>query len=91
MTSNLEQRVYQHKNKLIDGFTRNYKIDKLVYFEACDTAEQATNREQQLKKWRRSWKLELIESENPEWDDLAKSLFDWIPNQARDDGTGEST
>lgn len=84
-TSNLEQRVYQHKNKVIDGFTKDYNVDKLVYFEDCDNAEQATNRERQLKEWRRSWKLELIEKDNPTWNDLAEELFDWIPNQVRDD------
>ena len=85
MTSNLEQRIYQHKNKLIDGFTKDYSVDKLVFFEDCVDSEAATSRERQLKEWRRSWKLQLIEKHNPHWNDLTEDLFDWIPNQVRDD------
>ena len=91
MSSNLEQRIYQHKNKLIDGFTKQYNVDNLVYFELCDGPDSATQRERQIKEWRRSWKVELIEDNNPNWNDLSAELFDWIPNQVRDDAaSGES-
>lgn len=87
MTSNLEQRMHQHKNKLIEGFTERHGVDTLVYFEECIDADSATNRERQLKEWRRDWKIELIEGVNPEWKDLSADLFDWIPNQVRDDSS----
>ena len=86
MTSNLEQRVYQHKNKLVEGFTKDYDVSMLAYFEECLDADQATYRERQLKEWRRVWKIDLIETRNPDWKDLAKEFFHWIPNQVRDDG-----
>ncbi len=87
MTSNLEQRIHQHKDRVVDGFTKDYNVNKLVYYEECIDADIATNRERQLKEWRRSWKINLIESNNPQWKDLAEELFDWIPNQVRDDET----
>ncbi len=87
MTSNLEQRLYQHKNKQIAGFTEKYGVDRLVYYEECTSADQATNRERQLEEWRRSWKIDLIEGSNSDWNDLSEKLFDWIPNQVRDDGS----
>ena len=74
VTSELAQRVWQHKNKLIEGFTHEYNVDKLVYFEAFADAESAITREKQMKKWRRAWKIKLIEDSNPEW----KDLFDEI-------------
>ncbi len=82
VTSNLMKRIYEHKNKLIDGFTKKYNIDKLVYFEQTKDIKSAITREKQLKKWNRKWKLELIEKTNPNWDDLAE---DWIPNQVGND------
>jgi len=66
VTSDLYKRVYQHKNKLIKGFTQKYEIDKLIYFEETNIVSIALYREKQLKKWNRKWKLELIEKENPE-------------------------
>jgi putative endonuclease len=74
VTSNLIKRVWQHKEGLMEGFTRKYHVKKLVYFEVHDTAESAITREKQIKKWRRAWKLELIEESNPEW----KNLYDLI-------------
>ena len=70
MTSQLAPRVWQHKNKLAEGFTAKYGVDKLVYYEAQGCAESAIVREKQLKKWRRAWKIELIERLNPDWRDL---------------------
>ena len=70
VTSNLQQRIYQHKNDLGQGFTSKYKTHKLVYFELHENMEAAITREKQIKKWNRGWKIELIATENPEWDDL---------------------
>ena len=70
MTSQLATRVWQHKSKVAEGFTAKYGVDKLVYYEAHGSAETAIVREKQLKKWRRAWKIELIESLNPDWRDL---------------------
>lgn len=70
VTNNLERRIYEHKNKLIDGFTKRYNITKLVYYELFGEAALAISREKQLKGWLRKRKIELIESMNPEWKDL---------------------
>lgn len=70
VTGDLIQRIDQHKNKIADGFTKKYGVDKLVYFEETTEIESAILREKQLKKWNRSWKLALIEKQNPNWDDL---------------------
>ena len=71
VTNNLERRVYEHKNKLIDGFTKKYNITSLVYFELFNSIEDAIRREKQLKNWHRQWKINLIESVNKEWKDLS--------------------
>ena len=70
VTSDLIKRVYEHKNNLVDGFTQKYNIHRLVWYEAHESAESAINREKQIKKWKRAWKLELIEKHNPQWNDL---------------------
>ncbi len=70
VTSNLPQRIWQHKNNQFDGFCKKYNVKQLVYFEQHETAESAITREKQLKKWNRAWKLKLIEKENPQWEDL---------------------
>lgn len=70
ITNDLIRRVYEHRNDLIDGFTRRYGIHKLIYFEQTDDVLSAIQREKQLKKWHRKWKVDLIEQENPEWRDL---------------------
>lgn len=72
MTNNLERRVYEHKNKLIDGFTKKYNITRLVYFEVFGDVRDAIVREKQIKSWRRSKKIDLIKSMNPEWQDLSE-------------------
>ncbi|MBU1177315.1 MAG: GIY-YIG nuclease family protein [Patescibacteria group bacterium] len=76
VTDDLIERVYEHKNNLIDGFTKKYNIHKLVYYEITNNVNSAISREKQLKKWNRKWKLELIEKENPEWKDLYYDLIE---------------
>ncbi|WP_088345440.1 MULTISPECIES: GIY-YIG nuclease family protein [Rhodomicrobium] len=70
VTSNLTARVYQHKQGAVDGFAKRYRVDRLVYFESVDDLDAAVLREMQIKKWDRSWKVRLIEEENPNWVDL---------------------
>jgi putative endonuclease len=70
VTSNLVQRTAQHQEKVIEGFTQKYGLDRLVWYEMHDNAESAIVREKQLKKWNRLWKIELIERMNSEWRDL---------------------
>jgi putative endonuclease len=70
VTNNLLKRVHQHKNNIAEGFSRNYNVHKLVYFEQTTDIKSALMREKQLKKWKRNWKIELIEQNNPEWKDL---------------------
>ena len=74
VTSNLVQRVWQHKQALVEGFTLKYGVKMLVYFEPHETAESAITREKQLKKWERAWKIRLIEQSNPEWRDLYNTI-----------------
>ncbi len=71
ITNNLEQRVYEHKQKLIDGFTKRYNISRLVYYEVFTDVRDAIAREKQVKDWRREKKIALIESLNPTWKDLS--------------------
>lgn len=73
-TSNLIKRIYEHKNDLVEGFTKKYQVHKLVHFEKTESVEAAINREKQLKNWKRRWKLELIEENNPGWRDLYDDL-----------------
>ena len=75
VTSNLIKRVYEHKQKLVDGFTKKYNVTKLVYFEVFEDIENAITREKQIKGWLRNKKVILIESMNPEWEDLSEGLF----------------
>ena len=70
VTSNLTQRVWQHKNDLVEGFTERYGVHRLVWFELHEILESAIAREKALKKWNRAWKIELIEKTNPNWADL---------------------
>jgi len=74
VTSNLLQRVWQHKEGLADGFTKKYEISSLVWYEQHDSAESAITREKQIKKWNRMWKIRLIEATNPYWNDLYSGL-----------------
>jgi putative endonuclease len=70
VTSSIEQRVWQHRAKVFEGFTKRYHVHRLVYAEFHDSMDAAIQREKQLKHWRRAWKLALIERDNPEWEDL---------------------
>ncbi len=80
VTSNLMGRIVQHRDGLTGGFTKRYGVKRLVWFQMADTMEAAFTREKQLKVWRRAWKIELIEAENPAWRDLAEDLgFDPLP------------
>lgn len=74
ITNNLVRRGYEHRNDLIDGFTKKYNLNKLVYFEVFNRIEDAILREKRLKKWNRKWKIDLIEKVNPEWIDLYGQL-----------------
>ncbi len=73
-TDDIAARVWQHKEKVFKGFTEKYGVDRLVWFEIHETRDAAFRRERQIKKWKRTWKLDLIETENPDWDDLFESL-----------------
>ena len=75
VTSNLIKRVYEHKNNIVEGFTQKYKVHSLVYFEQYNDIILAIQREKQLKKWNRNWKIRLIEKDNPEWEDLYDNLL----------------
>jgi putative endonuclease len=75
VTNDLKRRLYEHKNKRIDGFTKKYNIDQLVYFEISGSIHSAITREKELKGWSRSKKKELIISTNPKWVDLSKDWF----------------
>jgi len=74
VTSDLRKRVWEHQNQLVDGFTKKYKVNRLVYYEVHDNPRSAIEREKRLKKWRREWKIKLIEKQNPGWDDLYNDL-----------------
>jgi len=84
MTGNLQKRVFEHKFHRIEGFTDKYQVERLLYWESFDEVQKAINREKQLKGWRRSKKIVLIESLNPHWVDLAREWFPWMT------GSGES-
>jgi len=74
VTSDMIKRVYEHKNKLADGFSKKYNVHRLVRYESHETVEEAIVREKQIKKWDRRWKLRLIEKDNPEWNDLYEAI-----------------
>ena len=79
VTSDLIARIYKHRNELLPGFSRDYGVKMLVWYERHETMEGAIQREKRIKKWNRDWKLNLIEADNPEWRDLAGNLgFDPI-------------
>lgn len=75
ITSDLIKRIWQHKNKTIKGFTNKYDVVMLVYFEEYDNPEEAIKREKNIKAWKRNWKLDLIENNNPDWNDLYKTII----------------
>ena len=75
VTSDLERRVFEHKSGAMEGFTKRYRIDRLVYFDATSDVEGAISREKEIKRWRRSKKIDLIEAENPGWKDLSEGWY----------------
>nr|WP_206363936.1 GIY-YIG nuclease family protein [Gudongella oleilytica] len=75
VTNDLQRRVFEHKNKLVEGFTQKYNVDKLVYYESTEDVESAILREKQLKNWRKEKKLVLIERMNPKWFDLSEDIY----------------
>ena len=74
VSSNLQKRVWQHKNNEVEGFTKRYKVHMLVYYELHDDITVAITREKQMKKWKREWKINLIEKNNPNWVDLWENI-----------------
>jgi putative endonuclease len=76
VTSDVARRVYEHKQGLIEGFTQKYHVKTLVYCETHDDIRDAITREKQLKKWKREWKINLIEKQNPEWKDLYETMIE---------------
>jgi len=76
VTNDLVRRLYEHKNKLYDGFTKKYNLNKLVYFELFFDINEVINREKEIKKWRREKKNNLVESKNPDWKDLSLEFSD---------------
>ena len=82
VTNNLERRVYEHKQGLLDGFTKKYKMDRLVYYEETHDVWSAIEREKQIKGWLRKKKIELIREANPRWDDLAATWFGEGPDSS---------
>lgn len=96
MTNNLERRLYEHRNGLLDGFTKKYKCKKLVYFESYEDSYTAISREKSLKGWVRKRKNALIDSKNPQWVDLSKTNYQYpsdssqaLPSQ--NDGNGKTS
>ena len=75
VTNNLARRVWEHKNKKVEGFSKKYEIHHLVYYEIHENPESAITREKQIKKWNRLWKIRIIEEKNPEWRDLYQDIL----------------
>ena len=75
VTSDLILGAWQHKNDFVECFTKKYGVHRLVYYEQCESIESAINREKQIKKWKRRWKLELIEKMNPDWKDIYNDII----------------
>ena len=75
VTSDLPKRVWEHKNDVVEGFTKRYSVHRLVYYELHEDMESAIRREKHMKIWNRAWKLELIEKQNPDWRDLWEGIL----------------
>ncbi|MFV2004476.1 MAG: GIY-YIG nuclease family protein [Gammaproteobacteria bacterium] len=75
VTSALVKRIWEHKNNIVEGFTKKYGVHMLVWYELHETMESAIRKEKAIKKWERSWKIEVIEKENPQWRDLYTELL----------------
>lgn len=79
VTSALAQRVWEHREEIFEGFTKDYGVKMLVYYEIHENPRGAIKREKQIKRWRRAWKLRLIEKDNPRWVDLYDNLLNVLP------------
>lgn len=89
VTSNLIGRIWQHRNEVVTGFTSRYGVKRLVWFETGESMEAVIRREKQIKRWRRGWKIELIEAGNPAWRDLAEDFgFESLIKKKVDPGSG---
>lgn len=88
MTNNLERRLHEHKNKLVDGFTKKYNVNKLVYYEYGNDVHAAIAREKEIKKWRREKKNNLVMTMNPEWKDLS---LEWNVDKVSPAGRNDNT
>jgi putative endonuclease len=75
VTNNLVRRIHEHREKLIEGFTSQYNVTRLVWFDQTASIEEAITHEKRLKRWQRDWKIALIEKSNPNWDDLYESIL----------------
>ena len=73
VTGNLKKRIWEHKNKIVEGFTKKYNTNRLVYYEMTENVESALNREKQLKRWHKQWKINLIKKSNPDFKDLSEN------------------
>lgn len=82
VTSDLVDRIWKHKHNWFPGFSRKYGCKQLVWFETHNDINAAIRREKQIKRWRRAWKLRLIEEQNPNWTDLYEELTNWVPDNA---------
>jgi len=76
VSNDLERRMFEHKNKLVKGFSSKYNLNKLIYFESFQFVKEAIKREKNLKKWKRDWKINLIVEDNADWIDLSEDWFD---------------
>jgi putative endonuclease len=90
MTGNLHKRAFEHKFHRIEGFTDDYNVERLLYWESYDDVHKAIGREKQLKGWRREKKTMLIESMNPQWLDLSKEWYRWMKEEGRSASTAEA-
>ena len=79
VTSQFQSRIIQHREGLVPGFTKRYGLKRLVWFETHEVMTMAIQREKSLKEWPRQWKINLIERENPRWEDLYPAVFEWTP------------
>ena len=75
VTSNLTKRVWEHRNNLVEGFTKRYGVHRLVWYELHESMDSAIKREKRLKEWKRKWKVQVIEKTNPNWEDLYPSII----------------
>ncbi len=79
VTSHLPSRIIQHREGALEGFTKRYGLKRLVWYEEYERITDAIQREKSLKRWPREWKINLIERDNPHWDDLFRGMLDWVP------------